>query len=557
MNGAKSAKGARGALVLIAVLVTASSVGRLTLSGRSQADGYAKLVALFEEWRAFQRPKVVQGVPDYTAAAMTAQQAALPGLQKRLMAIDTSKWSIAQQADWHIVRAEMNGLDFDHRVIRPWENDPAFYQSVFGSESDQPAREGHNVFGGLELWSYSFPLDAKSTAEISAGLRSVAPLLDQARKNLVGNKRDLWTFGARAIRQQAGVLDRFAKRLTDPASGSLKTDIDRARQATDAFAGWLESEAAKKTAPSGIGVNNYDWYLKNVSLLPYTWRDEVALMERELARALSSLALEEQRNASLPPAAPIANAEEYARRAQAGVTDYMKFLADRQVMTIRDYMDPAVRERVGNYSPPPREFFGEVDHHDPQVMRTHGYHWFDKARMAKDPHSSPIRRGPLLYNIFISRTEGHATGWEEMMLDAGMFDSRPRSRELIYILLAQRAARALGDLRMHSNEATLEEAAKFTSAQTPRGWLSLEGNLVRSEQHLYLRQPTYGTSYVIGKIQVEQLLADRRRQLGNTFTMKRFMDEFDAAGLIPMSLIRWELTGEMSRDLQPVLSSRK
>ena len=72
------------------------------------------------------------------------------------------------------------------------------------------------------------------------------------------------------------------------------------------------------------------------------------------------------------------------------------------------------------------------------------------AQMVKEPHADPIRRGPLLYNIFITRTEGHATGWEEMMMQAGMFDARPRSRELIYILLAQRAARALGDLRMHA-----------------------------------------------------------------------------------------------------------
>jgi uncharacterized protein (DUF885 family) len=134
-----------------------------------------------------------------------------------------------------------------------------------------------------------------------------------------------------------------------------------------------------------------------------------------------------------------------------------------------------------------------------------------------------------------------------------MFDKRPRSRELIYILLAQRAARALGDLRMHANQATLEQAATFTSAHTPRGWLSLEGRLVRSEQHLYLRQPTYGTSYVIGKIQIEQLLADRRRQLGSSFTMQRFMDEFDGAGLIPIALMRWELTGEIGNDLRTVL----
>ncbi len=308
--------------------------------------------------------------------------------------------------------------------------------------------------------------------------------------------------------------------------------------------------------PSGIGVEHYDWYLRNVQLLPYTWHDAMTLMQRELARAHSALALEEVRNAHLPPSAPIATADEYDKRAQAGVTDYMLYLKEHDLLAIRDYMDAAIRARVGRYSAGPREFFGEVDHHDPQVMRTHGYHWFDKARMANEPHASPIRRGPLLYNIFITRTEGHATGWEEMMLEAGMFDQHPRSRELIYILLAQRAARAQGDLRMHARQATLEQAAAFTSANTPRGWLSLEGQLVRGEQHLYLRQPAYGISYVVGKIQIERLLTDRRRQLGANFTMRRFMDEFDAAGLIPISLIRWELTGDLSDDLRPVLTAR-
>ena len=548
----------RFTLAAAAVAIVAAGLGSAGQQATRTFTGstsYADLVKLFHEWRAFQKPKVVQGVPDYTAPAMAAQHRELAGFQQRLKAIDSTEWPVPQQVDHHIVRAEMNGLDFDHRVVQPWQNDPAFYVSVFPSESDQPAREGHYAHGSVELWKYAFPLDASSVAEIGAGLRVIPGLLDQARRNLVGTKRDLWVFGADRLRQQSVDLGRFAARLTDTASDSLRADVDRAKAATEVFAAWLDGEAPSKRERSGIGVDNYDWYLRNVALLPYTWHDEVVLMERELARALSSLALEERRNASLPPPMPIQNAEEYTRRAQAGVTDYMTFLRDRQILTIRDYMDPALRARVGNYSPPPREFFGEVDHHDPQVMRTHGYHWFDKARMANDPHPSPMRRGPLLYNIFISRTEGHATGWEEMMLNAGMFDARPRSRELIYILLAQRAARALGDLRMHANAVTLEEAATFTSAQTPRGWLSLEGRLVRSEQHLYLRQPTYGTSYVIGKIQIEQLLADRRRQLGSGFTLKRFMDEFDAAGLVPITLIRWELTGELSHDLRQVLGS--
>jgi uncharacterized protein (DUF885 family) len=78
----------------------------------------------------------------------------------------------------------------------------------------------------------------------------------------------------------------------------------------------------------------------------------------------------------------------------------------------------------------------------------------------------------------------------------------------------------------------------------------MTGNLVRGEQHLYLQQPAYGTSYVIGKIETDKLIAERRRQLGDAFTMKRFLDEFNAAGLVPISLVRWELTGQMPDDVK-------
>jgi hypothetical protein len=534
------------------MLAVAAACGREPAP--TQSANYADLVALFKDWRAFQAPALVNGVPNYRADAMAAQQRELPNYQRRLASIDPARWPIPQQVDYHVVRAEMNGLDFDHRVLRPWANDPAFYVTVFASESDQPAREGHYARGSLELWKYAWPLDAASVTEIKTGLAMVPPLLDQARGNLVGTGQDLWSFGTRQIRAQSTALQRFAARLTEAGTTDLVKDVTRAREATDAFAAWLDGQTAAKTGPSGIGIENYDWYLRHVQLLPYSWQDELTLMQRELARAYSALALEESRNARQPPSAPIAAAPEYETRAQAAVTDYMLFLKEHDLLAIRDYMDPAIRARLGRCSAGPREFFGEVDHHDPQVMRTHGYHWFDKARMVHEPHASVIRQGPLLYNIFITRTEGHATGWEEMMLQAGMFDARPRSRELIYILLAQRAARAQGDLRMHARQATLEQAAAFTSANTPRGWLSLEGQLVRSEQHLYLRQPAYGTSYLIGKIQIERLLSDRRRQLGANFTMRRFMDEFDAAGLIPISLIRWELTGEIADDLRSVLT---
>jgi Bacterial protein of unknown function (DUF885) len=540
-------------VLFIGALGSGCSERETASTGPSSSTKYEDLVTLFRDWRELQKPKLVDGVPDYTAGAMAEQRRELASYQGRLKAIDPSGWPIPQQVDYHVVRAEMNGLEFDHRVLAPWTNNPAFYVTAFASESDQPAREGPFALGAVELWSYDFPLSPEDAAAVDSGIRVIPKLLEQAKTNLTGNQKDLWVYGVRSIKDQSADLASLASRLTE-TQGDVRASVENAIKATDAFAAWVESEAPKKTGPSGVGVENYDWYLKNVQLVPYTWRDEVILMERELARATSFLALEENRNARLPQLAPIASAEEYSRRFNDAVTEHMAFLARQDILTIEDYMDPRLRERLGEYSPGPREFFSEVDYRDPEVMRTHGYHWFDKGWLAAGGHASPIRKETLLYNIFNTRTEGLATGWEEMMMQAGMLDARPRSRELIYILLAQRGARALGDLKMHSNERTLEEAAEFTSAHTPRGWLSLEGNLVRGEQHLYLQQPGYGTSYVIGKIEIEKILADRKRQLGEEFTMRRFMDEFNAAGLIPASLIRWELTGELPDDVAKMLA---
>jgi hypothetical protein len=537
--------------LLLALLLLTNSV---TAMSQQKKTSFADLTKLFAEWRVFQQPKLIAGVPDYSVHAMSDQHRALPAFQRRLAAIDTTALPINQQVDWHIVRAEMNGLDFDHRVLRPWANNPAFYVTVFFDQSDQPAREGPHAYGAAELWKYTFPLSADRTAEIDAAIRIIPQLLEQARQNLVGKNRDLWIYGTKEVREQSSSLTRLAN-LIGNASAELKSDIARASQATDRFVEWLEAQAPSKTAPTGIGIENYDWYLKNVQLVPYTWQQEVALMESELSRAHAFLALEEEKNKDLPQQTVVGSETEHKSRFNAGVSEYMSFLKEREILTIKEFMDPALRARIGRFNSGPREFFGEVDYRDPEVMRTHGYHWFDLAQMEHEPHADPIRRGPLLYNIFDTRTEGLATAWEELMMQAGMFDARPRSRELIYILIAQRAARALGDLRMVSGEFTLEQAAEFTSHNTPRGWLSLKGSLVRAEQHLYLQQPGYGTSYLVGKKQIEMLLAARKMQLGESFRMKQFMDSLNAAGLVPASLLRWELTGQMPDDVRRMLAS--
>jgi hypothetical protein len=509
---------------------------------------YADLVALFEEWRGFERPEFVEGVPDYSAGAMAAQHDELAAYQRRLAAFDTTGWSVAQQVDYHLVRAEINGLDFYHRVLRPWARIPAFYTMIFPSRSDVPGHEGPVIHGWIDLWTYEYPLSSDAAAELAARLGTIPQLLEQARSNLVEDTRDLWVAGIRNMTGQSADLTALATHVAG-TNAELEAAIERARGATDEFRAWLEGEAPSKTGPSGVGIENYNWYLKNVHLIPTTWEEEVTIMRRELARSHASLRLEEHRNRALPELRRVASAEEYDRVFNAAVTEYMAFLRDGEIVSVRDYMDAAMRARIGRFTPSDglRGFFSEVSYRDAVTMRTHSHHWIELATMDFEPHASPIRRVPSLYNIFDGRSEGFATGMEEMMMHAGLFDSKPRARELIWILLAQRAARALGGLMMHANEWTMEEAVQFASEWTPRGWLPEDGNTVWGEQHLYLQQPFYGSSYIIGKIEIEQLMAERARQLGDEFTLGRFMDELVATGVIPVSLVRWELTGEVDQ----------
>ena len=525
---------------LLILFVLASAAPALT-----QPAKYEDVVTLFSDWRAFESPPLVNGVPDYSADAMAAQRRELADYQRRLEAIDPSGWPVSQQVDYQIVRAEMNGLDFDHRVRRPWARNPSFYVTIFSSQSDVPAHEGPVIHGWVDLWTYSYPLTPSSADELAAAIGTIPALLQQARENLVEDARDLWRGGIRAMASQSRALDAFATRVSG-TSDTLDDAIARARTATDAFRDWLEAELPSKRGVSGVGKDNYTWYLKNVHLVPYSWEEQVTLMRHELYRSHAALALEEHHNRDLPPLELIESEADYDRRVNQSVTDMMRFLDEEEIATVREYMDAAVRAKVGSFSPGPRGFFSEVSYRSPLAMRTHMYHWIELANMENIPHQSPIRRVPSLYNIFDARSEGLATGVEEWFMHAGLFDDEPRSREIIYIMLAQRAARALAGLMMHGQEYDIDEAAAFASKWTPRGWMPADSNTVLGEQHLYLAQPGYGTSYLVGKILLEELMAERALELGDAFTVKGFMDDLTEAGVIPVSLVRWELTGDDS-----------
>ena len=515
---------------------------------QSQSN-YNSLQNLFIEWRKFENPPLLNGAPDYTKKQFNKRKSVFNKLQKKLNNIDTTNWSKSKQVDWQIIEAEMNGYDFNFRVLKSWIRDPAFYQTIWMYQSDVPAHEGPVNHALLEYWQYTFPLNKQAKEKFHRELALIPAFLEQAKQNLTGNARDLWVAGINNLRDQTKYLNTIEKTLNEyqdkKKDKSIFEALQNAKVANKKFIRWLESEAPKKNGPSGIGKENYTWYQQNVHRVPLTWEEEVQLLQRELDRAWSSLKLEEERNKKLPLMKSADTPDEFKVLTDNAVKKMMRFLSENDIMYIKDNMEPALREHMGKYVPKDdRNFFSIGLHYDPLPLYSHLYHWFDLAEVRDNPHKNLIRRGPPLYNMYDSKNEGIATAVEEMFMHAGLYEDSPRSREIVWIMLAQRAARGLGSLYAHANMMTMAEAGQVHVKWTPRGWMEREPHLLQFEQHLYLRQPGYGTCYITGKYLIENLMTEYAEKLETekkVFTLKEFLNAFNNVGNIPVELIRQEM----------------
>jgi hypothetical protein len=526
------------ALLILSPAVLFFAPGISAADPAAGAD-YEDLVTLFEEFREFQEPVIENGVPDYTAAAMKRQRHRLKVFQDRLAAFDIRTWPVSWQIDYHLVRAEMNGFEFYHRVLRPWSRDPAFYLMTQGGAG--PAMSG---FYGL--WDFDPAMSGDQKAEYKALLEAVPKIYEQVRTNLTEGAHDLAIIAVWAAPWEAEIYTEIGEMLSEHHP-DLVPLAKAARLAVEDYGRWVEKNMDRMTAPAGIGKENYNWWLRNVHLSTTSWEEAYQLVQREYDRLVTFLVLEEHRNRELPPL-PLNDTEEtyYASLDQA-LNYVVEFLRDEEILTVPDWLDPA------DYSDPneprrPLPTDTSIDHNARvrEILpgETHEFigHLFDEQRQERDER--PIRGAGRRFNMDWMRSEGWAVALEELLMQAGVLDQRQRrGREVEYLMNISHISLSLPDLKMHANEITFDESRELCAAIMAKGWSKKDERMVWYEMESNLRFPGFHTGVVVGKAQYMRLLRERAMQLGNDFNLKEFNDQFLAAGMIPMSLIRWEITG--------------
>ena len=537
-----------GLRFLAAAVALATPLAPALATAQTQATpaGYDRLVALYAEFRATVPPAMVQGVPDYSPAAVARQHAALKRLQARLAAIDDAGWPIAARVDRMVVAAEMNGMDFQYRVLQPWKRDPAFYSTT-------NLGFGPKMHGALAL--PKLPISAADATALAARLDAVPKSLRQARANLTDARGDLARLAIVQKQVEVNVYGQFAAEAAR-VQPALAAPAKRAQAAAAGFMAWLQGIEAGLPAHGGVGRDNYAWYLKHVLLLPYTPEEVGVIGEREYQRQVAFLKIEEHRNRAIAMPEPVQTRAAFDAKRKVEDETLLAFLRDGDWMTIPEYVkhdpdegpyqfpfekDPS---RPGLFDQPLNlHFFFQSEFRDGRPLRAHNLpgHAFDSFQAKRD--TRPIRGGQRLFFVNGLRNEGWAFYLEEFILQAGMLADRPKTREMDYILGAKRAARILPELKMQANEWTWAQANASLVSRTPK-WMKPGDAVAQFDIELYLRQPGYGIGYYMGKVELEKLLADVAMQEGERFDIKRFHDRFRAAGSIPIALIRWEMTGK-------------
>jgi hypothetical protein len=305
------------------------------------------------------------------------------------------------------------------------------------------------------------------------------------------------------------------------------------------------------TGRAGVGRDRLDWYLRHALQMPYDSRDALTLGQRELERMTALLAIERHRNRKLPEIGLATSEADYLARVADTDLRVRRFLVEKDFLTI----PPAIPARLAEmvvppYAEPfnvpfikratPPNFWEQVQFRDPSPDHLHAVipgHRMDL--MLANAHPNPIRRA---FNDG-ARWQGWAVYLEESALQAGFFDDRPRVRELIYIFGLWRAARTVGDIWNQLNVRTAAEVASYWQGVTPL----LDADVARKYAHIRAL-PGHGLEYTIGNIQMWELLAARRRQLGDGFDLKAFHDDFLRRGRIPMALIRYEMLEDSSME---------
>jgi uncharacterized protein (DUF885 family) len=540
-------------------------IATASLLPAQQTDSLAKLADDFWTWRAKYAPFNGDDVPrmerpggtrDWSRASIDKRRKDLTEFESRYHKIDIKSWPIPKQVDYRLIGSALARVRWELEINPRWKRDPTFYIE-------------QTLTALTEALTVPAPYDDARSREILTRIQNIPAILDQGMANL---DKPPAPFASVAIQALDGVSDRLRKmatalrRSTTIREPDLKTAVDRAADALEKFRTALQQKLPTLPQQTALGREAYVFFLKNVALMPYSPEELLAMGTQEWNRAVPFETYEKNRNKDVPPLKIADNIDNWVADAAAKEQEVRKFLVEREIVSVPDWVQhwtlrttpdylralgftetddftspSRLNENCIRYVPEPSDelgYFWRATAMDPRPICVHEGipgHYFQLCLSWK--HEDPIRR----HYYDSGPNEGLGFYAEEMMLQAGLFDDSPHTREIIYNFMRLRALRVEVDVKLALGQFTLEQAAKYLQEKVP-----MDEQTARQEAIAFSTSPGQAIDYQIGKLQIMKFLAEARMKQGDKFRLRAFHDFVWKNGNVPISLQRWEYLGDAS-----------
>ena len=499
------------------------------------------------------------GTRDWSRVEIDKQRKALEQFEAGWKKIDTNGWPIAEQVDYQLIGSALARVRWELDINPRSKRDPNFYIE----QTLTPVVEALTVPG---------PYDATQSREILTRIENIPAILQQAEANL---DKPAAPFASVAIQALENIRPRLRKmgaallRSTTLEQEELNGVTDRAADALEKFRKLLQEKLPSLPQETALGRDAYVFFLKNVALLPYSPEELLAMGRQEWNRAVAFETFEKQRNKDVPPLSLVKDIPAWIKDTAAKELSIREFLDKRGILTVPNWLQHYTLRPMPEYLRA-LQGFGEIDDFtSPSRLKDNciryvtepsgklGYFW---RATAEDPRPITVHEGipghyfqlclswkhedPIRRHYYASTAnEGIGFYAEEMMLQAGLFDDSPHTREIIYNFMRLRALRVEVDVKLALGEFTLEQAAKYLEEKVP-----MDPETARQEAIAFATSPGGAISYQIGKLQIVKFLADARLQQGDKFNLRAFHDFVWKNGNVPIALQRWEYLG-LAKDL--------
>ena len=547
-------------------LLVASMLLATAAFGRGQdTTALDKLAADFWTWRVKYAPFNGDDVPrmerpggmrDWSRASIDKRRRDLTEFEARWKKIDARGWPVDKQVDYRLIGSALSRVRWELDINPSWRRDPTFYI-------------GQTLTALVEALTVPAPYDETRSREILTRIDNIPSILEQATTNLEKPPAPFARVAIQALENIRPHLHEMASALaksTTLKEEELYAATDRAANALEKYRTYLQHLLPSLSNETALGRSAYVFFLQNVALMPYSPEELLAMGRQEWSRAVAFEAYETNRNKNVPPLKIADNIDSWIKDSAAKELQIREFLESHNILTVPawvqhytlrstpdylravgfsetdDFTSPSrLNENCIRYVPEPSPnlgYFWRATAMDPRPICVHEGipgHYFQLCLSWK--HDDPIRR----HYYDSGANEGIGFYAEEMMLQAGLFDDSPHTRETIYNFMRLRALRVEVDVKLALGQFKLDEAAKYLHDKVP-----MDEQTARQEAIAFSTGPGQAIDYQIGKLQIMKFLAEARMKQGDRFSLRGFHDFVWKNGNVPISLQRWEFLGDSS-----------